>query len=1626
MTAPEVTFGEVGLDDRQRADVRHALRRIRFDVADGGWPSPVDHVEVTGVLSGGLSGALVLSADMHCGNHRLARVVKIDSPAELAAEWRSYVKLIKPVANALFAPIVAATPDIVTRSTTEWGPGAIVYDHAAQFSGRPEMPLRTLEDVVRAALGGSTAALEHALGAIGRLLHGAAHVLYNRCEPDPLPSTLRSMNPSLGPNVTLLVDAHREGTLHYGPSDPERGVLMWLPDDELLRRTIGSPESAQLVDGDDVALSHLRPVGAGQPLIARGDDIVVEIVSGGPGNPDWLAELAGRREFAVHGRVVGTRGSVHRARMVAAVQELGPSPATDDDWIVDGTVVADPFRALPGVLTRPVPHRVRSVIHGDLNPRNALIVGDQPCLIDYSHTEDGRPQQADFCWLELGLLREVFADLGFSALVVLQRWLALASLVLDLKPGDAAAPAVPTCVDLVGRRAPGLVVAFRVLLEIRRSGRLLHPASSGQPWHRDYFEQLLLAAHRTVKWTHAAQTSEKIRAAVAVASVATEQLADGNPFSRWTGPDLTAALTAVEPALPPSDDNSAALLHELATALPAGDVAAEGVLASARERLVRTRCADRARRLRVQLEEQHDEYVDLIAAPDGVDVVSLVLTEPRVILCGASGSGKTTVLHEVAHRLAAGILGPRGTGSIPVRLPVLVDAAELVRQLASGPTEVVRAVLADSGLAGIAAAAFELGALWLLVDNLDRLGPEEQHSALAWLAEQSRQYPRLRMLISGRELGEQDRFAARVVRLRELDVAGMRMFLYRALAAERMRGSDIEHLLRLLLEEPEWQRLRPERPGVLALVVRHVRRSGRPDGVMTAGDIIAERMFGTGSSGTPPADELASVCERIATWLLDERADDIPAELVRQHVTPDPNDLLEHLVSRDVLHRVHDRLAFVDPTYRDHFAARALRRNPSVAPVDRVLQPNWHAAVRVFVTLPGVAEARDLLLELVHAAWSVAPVLAAHLMRDTLIDDDSLAVPFVEAQRAVLADDTAGDEEVSEAAAALAALGGLGSRNVLSSVVVDSGYRAGSRSAALRSIAALDRRTTAGRRSTGSLVTAVTRLLAEPCPVPLRVAALDVITANGLRGLELFVGRCVTPTEPWPVVCAAVRTLHALRVAVPTPLVEVHQVACRRRLTELDGLLGELTVVGEARRHQDERAHLLSLLSGPDATAVLLKHRFDFQAGPSSAVRLDEVLEAVSPDPRPAYWSILVGDMAGDEWVRAVVDGDPVEATAAAHRLLRDAPSMAVRALAGIDVDAPVHRLLIAAALVSAAGSAGLDHAERLFRDLLPVVDGERLAGFAALLCAIVVARPELGVRLAWTAADALADRDLAERHRWPWAAALARCQGGGAELERLLDADDESAALAESALASRAFPRHCLAGRNLMFGQSTRQRMLSRAPDAGSSEWECGRWALAAANMDLVEALPALRAIASGMVDRAGVMAMGTAHSGLVSRAPLADVLAVLGYLARRASADPAESVRADDEVLETHRLLSDLDTQDSHVSIRTGRLIGLAYLGDCAPLVRAVIAGRSIGQWGHNAIRLWTPGPCTPQAFRDDVDLARWLGGQRDRPGLPATARTVLAQLTREVERRAGVLIPRSAVIVAATTLIGTRSRT
>jgi hypothetical protein len=1051
-----------------------------------------------------------------------------------------------------------------------------------------------------------------------------------------------------------------------------------IPDDELLLRSLCGDVRRDIAIGEHVMLANLRADESSDTVIARGDDVVVEIRP----TPGYEIPKTKAKTLAVYGLVVGTRGSAHRARLADALRGQ------------ENQGHADPFALLPQVLTEALGGRVRSTGHGDLNPRNVLLTGARPYVIDYAKAATGLPQQADFCWLEVGLLRDVLAHKDFAALLRLQRLLALAGDMLDV--GASSQPVADACAELSGM--PG---AFHVLFAIRRNGRRCHPDNAGQPWHKEYLRYLLLAAHRTVKWTDEnVQSSSKLRASAVAAAVSTEWLDGLNPFRYWDVATLSAALEALAPLVSVGHDDAIRLLARLVEALDAhGPLSsgAEAVVRGVRERLVRARCTAAASELRSDLAEEHEAYVDLMADPGERSAVSILMGTRDAVLVGEPGSGKTTVARELVYQLASGLS----------RMPIYVtDGPQALPQL-----------LGRCGLGEVAEEAFVLGAVHLVMDSPDR------ESAVAdWSRFLGLQYPRVRIVRCQR-----DGDSGQLVRLRPLGVVEIRSFLKQSLVPAWCSSAEADHLMWLLLDDPGWDGIDLRLPLWLSLVAKYVRNVGLPEKLPRPHDVAGTATIG----GSSTAEALSK---------------------------PDGN-------------------AALDPTLSDD-ARRA--------------------------ALSGLAE------------------LYLRTLNKSRRHDIALRLTSV-----------------------------------------------------------------------------VHHILTEAETNSLRASALDTIARAALPGFELFLGQYIDPGQPWSLVRRAVTALEILGVALPQRFAESYHVACRKRLADLDQLMPTLTAAREIREAQTERAKLVSVLAEVESLPWLLRRRFAFGLGRRVAGRLDH---------------LLAGDIAPAEWLSAIESGDVLDASAAAHQLLRHTPQRADEAIALVGVDSSLDRLLITAAAIPYAGPAGLDAAEHLLWRLIPVVGGDRLEGMAALVTELFFARRKTGIRLAWAAASNLTLRSVPERHRWPWVTAMARTRGGFAELDSMLCQDDESVAIATATLASMDFHRCGAAGPRYRFSDQARARLLEQTPTVD--------WVLAVGAACLTDALPAVRAFATTVGSE--VVWRNSSQLGLIEQAELADVLAVAGYLAYRAQ----EAAVMASEVTATRDMLMALDPRGQHPSVETGRRIALNYL--------------------------------------------------------------------------------------------------
>ncbi|GAB3849160.1 hypothetical protein GCM10027610_071830 [Dactylosporangium cerinum] len=570
-----------------------------------GWQDGISLVEITRTLQGGRSGAAVYEMLLHRpGRSAQRHVLKVGPLAEIATEWRAYRKWLANARSATVTPVEAVSREVSEPA----GPGrlgAIVYQHVATYAARSAHPVTTLEDTVRGAIEG-TFPLDDAVAVLRALLEQLDGSIWHT-QPAPRRHTLGGLNALLGPDLVLEVDrAADTNTLTYqAPTDEQRRAMVRYSGAVLDRAslvTAADPDAESLEVGGTVELRDLSTTtGADGRLLGRFGDTTVEIRRADGADPHfYLPDYADRPSLTVVGRIVALRGRSWWARIKQAVET---AEHDGDTVIIDGLPVADPFAALPDRLTEFVDQRVTTVVHGDLNPRNVLLVGRQIFLIDFARTGLG-PPLSDAAWLELCLLRDVVAPvLGWPEVVRLQRELALrtrvADAVTDLPVLDLG--------EIAGRVAT-------ILWEVRAGARQCHRQRvTAQPWWREYQDQLLISALRTLKWED--QTPPKLYAAMAAAGVAAEQLGL-RPYRHWPADRTLQSAREVLAGLDPETSESLDVAAQFVVAvdrLRLVDESFEAALSEWRDAYVVEHHIESAAKVLGELADDHDVYISLQA-----------------------------------------------------------------------------------------------------------------------------------------------------------------------------------------------------------------------------------------------------------------------------------------------------------------------------------------------------------------------------------------------------------------------------------------------------------------------------------------------------------------------------------------------------------------------------------------------------------------------------------------------------------------------------------------------------------------------------------------------------------------------------------------------------------------------------------------------------------------------------------------------------------------------------------------------------------------------------------------------------------------------------------------------------
>jgi hypothetical protein len=803
-----VIFDDRELEREQGPRIHYALSQIAVGQALGHWQQRPDEIVVHRRLAGGRSGSEVLEVTVGWGNQRSSKVVKVGPVRELREEYLAFGQHLRQAAAA-FAPIEAGTPAVVDPGPAgrrpaagDDKPEALVYDHASRFVGTPGVSPRTLEDRARDAVEAGGTAVDEVTTAIAALVEAARNDLWARTRrrTGQEGGLATVMNRRLGPVLEIEVDRSAKPK-----GEPWRLTLGQLTADDRGKFPTRYPQElydtsvrldAPITAGDRIRLFGLHAVRWGDRLMADPGDrrLLVEVVAGDPPIAEVAGKLKEGEPFEVYGKVRSTRAHAHHARLSADALQ-----ADGDVLRGEGVAVPDPFAALHRLLSDDPEKGVWTVAHGDLNPRNVLLVGDKACLIDYAFTADGQPIFADFARLEGSLARDALPPgWSWARHVRLQRLLATAC-----RLGDQAADRFA---GLLASEDPSLGAAFRLLWSVRRAAREVYPASAKGPWWREYLLQLFLFAHLILKWPD--QSPATLQATAAMAGVAAEALDGRGAYRLWSEEEFRAAANEILEALDRDPEHALEELAQVATELDGRrlpeelrkqlDQAVERVRAG----VVRGFFRDPAHKTLVRLQQDHDVFISLrayigltgrlhepvrpavgrprtytellggdVAAEDGGDVtpddarLALLLDEAEtppaeqgegrdvldllteldeVVVLGDAGAGKSTVARELEYRLAEAVVAP-DKRRLPPRMPVVVRASTIADELASsdaGEPRSLAGVLFGADAGTWPTELLDVGGVHVTVDALNELDDDPKARVVDWLTKLRRRYPR--------------------------------------------------------------------------------------------------------------------------------------------------------------------------------------------------------------------------------------------------------------------------------------------------------------------------------------------------------------------------------------------------------------------------------------------------------------------------------------------------------------------------------------------------------------------------------------------------------------------------------------------------------------------------------------------------------------------------------------------------------------------------------------------------------------------------------------------------------------------------------------------------------------------
>ena len=1642
----EVFFDCGDCSDGDRAKIDEVLRRIQ-------WKEQPAQVRVVRRLAGGRSASDVFEIVVRTGSQDSSKVLKVGPFHDLAREWRAFESHLSQ-ASSSFAPIQVATPavrDPEGRKPDE--PEGVVYDHAARFSGRPTCTAEPLESFVRDALRDAACevtGVDRAVEAVTALFRGVRNDLYEKYEiEENETSCLNAWNLRLGSALVISVDGYDAAGRTFTLDAENKPRLL---------RPLELAEAALRHDGDVrpgdlVEVRGLKAAWWGDRLMGQTSHALrLEIVCQGRSVHRLAHELKDATSFGVRGIVHEVRARTHRERLLAELKEL-----TAEDGALRGknADVPDPFAALPQILEAKRPGRIRALVHGDLNPRNVLMVEDSPVLIDYAFTRPDEPFFLDFTRLEGCLARDTLpSDLTWAQHVRLQRLLGAACRLNE--------QAVDRFVQLLADERADLAAAFRVLWAIRAAARDAYPPNQRDDWMRDYLEQLFLFAHLTLKWDD--QTEAALRASAAMAAVAAENLCEIDLYRLWSLDGLRGdgfeILRLADPLHGLRD--LAAMTWALRRPRIKDDRLSQCV-SEVRTSFVQTTFADDAKLILAELEEDHGVYIELRGQrsegrrrkersfremleddvtlaqgerlrfrdepKESEDVFSFLVDEPALVLIGDTGAGKSTVMREWRYRLLQSVAG-LGDMSAP-RFPIVVRAPDLRTRIGANEEDdccsVADVLERDPQL-------LYAGALHVTVDALNELPENDKQRVAEWILNLRRFFPATPVVACHRQYNYTPGLLPfPVVTLDKVMAKQAEKYVYDYL---RKNNVDEWHklgqrLVRILLDDPEHQQVRDlaQTPLFLWMIVDRYRDTRKvPSGRGALFEdfsrwYLEERHHEDYDEPVKHEfsfDEKAAFLGRLGYALVERGATDLIVDDDENLVDNDGSlALLEEIVESEMLLLSDGKLRFLHQSFQEYFAARHFLEHEvgdAASIRAKVWTFGWHDTFAVLLGFSGGHP--EIVGQVIQAALEVNPLLTARCLRIAEQPGPELLERFVKAQETVLRDSGVGKFYQARAADALAEHGRGPARAALLRIAADPKAPPAARTTILELLPRMPKQARfepVAEKMHGELQALLGPVLARGDEAEeIHVAAVDAVASAGLRELSDYLSDFLQDGN-WGIRKAAWRAYRALDLELTPRHRAAFVRACEERLQMTEVALYAESIGDRMDELNGERVEILRQLATPVHLPVLLRRRFAYRISEAVRELVDQARDAEGEPPEEARtaWRVLLEEHSEDaveNWWRFLREDSELTAAASAHRLValgEKVDTERLRYLLGTDLSSD--RLAAVAELVETSEDQGLAEAlEELIRGLMKVVEDLRSAeAFTCLLQGLTGLEESRGRCLTSIAELFFIEKWREEDH-----------SPGGYPFWRLvidlrLRSEDHQALLARGGDDARAsiMDLQNLGGGALLealpaysiskLDEASREHFWEIAAEEGDPNWR-RRIAKAAAELKTTNLLPQLVEWVDSSELAASTVTAQNSKFGAYTTTCLSDVLRSIGYLARLLRDDDRID-EAEHAIAVLHARAADLPQEEDR-SLVAGLTTALGYLGEWEPLLTYLRPGEP---WMHcaadNVFTHWVPMP--PDGLAERERAARWIVQRlRKGPDLAPETRSTLGQLLERLELEIG----------------------